>query len=48
MLRTKIWQAEKQIVNKMFDTDGALQPMYLQYLDIPAIYQPGTAGMDFI
>ena len=48
MQRTKIWHPEKEIIKSMFDTEGALQPMYLQYLDIPVIYQPNIAGMDFI
>ena len=48
MLRSEIWSPEKKIVNEMFDKSGALLPMYMQYFDMPEIYQPSLAGMDFI
>ena len=48
MLRTPIWTPESEIVDAMFDKDGALQPMFLTYFDVPGIYLPTPTGMDFV
>ena len=47
-LRTPIWVPEDQIKKKMFKDSGALQPMKMEFLDIPLVYWNTAAGFDFI
>ena len=47
-LRTPIWEPEERIKSKLFKDVGRLQPMKLEYLDIPHVYYSTAAGFDFI
>ena len=48
MLSTAIWAPEREIKAELFDDSKALQPMTLQYLDIPYIFDPTQEGFRFI
>ena len=40
--------AEKDIKDELFDSTKALQPMILNYLDLPYIFGPTKDGFNFI
>ena len=48
LLKTEIWVPESDIRKKIFDSSQPLQPMEMNYLDIPIIYRPTQQGFDFV
>lgn len=46
--RTKIWAPESEIKKELFDKDKALQPMKLEYLDMPYLFQQTHIGFKFL
>ena len=48
LLKTEIWVPESDIRNKIFDSSQPLQPMEMNYLDIPIVYRPTQQGFDFV
>ena len=46
--RTPIWAPEESIKKELFKEQGALQPMKLQFLDIPSVFFNTPDGFDFI
>ena len=47
-LSTKIWVAENEIKDVLFDNKKALQPMMLNYLDLPHIFRDTEDGFNFM
>ena len=47
-LRAPIWASEKNIKDQLFETDGQLQPMKFEFLDIPFVYTGTPAGYEFM
>ena len=47
-ITTPIWHNEGLIRNQMFSKTGKLQPMDLQYIDVPNIHKNTPVGKDFI
>ena len=37
-IRTPIWAPEDEIKSQMFKSTGSMQPMQMQFLDIPLVY----------
>ena len=48
MLETQIWAPEADIQAQIFDCDGDLLPMTLEYIDIPDIFRNTPEGFDLI
>ena len=48
VLETKIWAPEKDIQDKVFEKEGALLPMKLEYIDIPDLFRNTAEGINFI
>ena len=46
-IRTPIWAPEDEIKSRMFKSTGSMQPMQMQFLDIPLVYSDTQAGTDF-
>ena len=47
-ITTPIWHNEGEIRHQMFSKTGKLQPMDLQYIDVPNIHKNTPVGKDFI
>lgn len=47
-LFTQVWAPESTIKAQIFDENQALQPMYLQFIDMPYIFTNTQDGFDFI
>lgn len=45
---TNVWDSEQKIKNDLFESEGALHPMKLAYLDIPYLHTNNVLGMKFI
>ena len=45
---TSIWAPETLIRDKLFNAKKSLQPMQLEYLDMPHVFKPNKAGFEFI
>ena len=48
LLNTEIWVPESDIRAKLFDRKQPLQPMEMNYLDMPFLHRPTKEGFDFI
>ena len=46
--KTPIWEPEENIKKELFKEMGALQPMKLQFLDIPLVFNSTPEGFKFI
>ena len=45
---SKIWAPESKIKKKLFDTNKGLQPMTLQFLDLPNVHKSTEEGQELI
>ena len=45
---TNIWISESVIRDTLFNPRKSLQPMEMEYLDMPFVYKPNKAGFEFI
>ena len=48
MVRAKIWDSENKMKEALFDETKSLQPMVMQYMDVPQLHYNTLEGMDFI
>ena len=44
----EVWVPEREIKNELFDKSQGLQPMELQYIDMPDIHKQTAAGQAFM
>ena len=48
IVRAKIWDSEIKMKKELFDETKSLQPMKMQYIDVPQLHFNTHEGMDFI